>query len=106
MLHRLVALGLGLALGGVACGAAGAQTVHCHILPTADGFVALRAGPGAGTRMIARLRPGDEVMVINDQPAGRAWTEVRSWGRRVPYDRQPPYRQGFVAARFLADCDA
>jgi hypothetical protein len=105
--RRTVALACVLAIGVLAAPrAAIAQTVYCRIQRTADGFVALRTGPTTSARIIARMRPGDEVVVINDQPAGRAWTEVLYWGRRVPYDRRPPFQQGFVYARYLVNCDA
>jgi hypothetical protein len=38
-------------------------TTYCYIRPTTDGFVALRSGPDAGSRMVARMRPGEEVLL-------------------------------------------
>lgn len=52
-------------------------TVFCGIAPTADGFVALRAGPSASARLLARMRVGDEVMIGLDRVG--PWVAVRWW---------------------------
>ena len=83
-----------------------AQTVHCRIAGGNAGFAALHAQPRTSAPRVARMRTGDEVMVVNDQRRLPDWTLVHHWGRSVPYERQPPFRRGYVQRRFLADCDS
>lgn len=52
-------------------------TAFCGIAPTADGFVALRAGPSTQARLLARMRVGDEVML--GQGRVGPWIAVRWW---------------------------
>jgi hypothetical protein len=90
---------------------AAAQTVHCQIRQTSDGFVALRAGPSADAPLIRRMRPRDEVMLINDQPrTTQPWVLVQHAPGQVAYDesmRTHPsrMRRGYVHGRYLVDCD-
>lgn len=86
--------------------AADAQTVHCRIAGSNAGFVGLHAQPRASAPHLARMRTGDEVMLVNDQRRLRDWTLVQYWGRSVPYERQPPFRRGYVQRRFLVNCDS
>ena len=52
-------------------------TTFCTIKQTSDGFVALRAGPGATTRRMARMKANDEVMVGLEERGN--WMEVTWW---------------------------
>jgi hypothetical protein len=52
-------------------------TVFCTVLPTVDGFVALRTGPSAKARLVARMKADDEVMLGLGQRNG--WMEVTWW---------------------------
>ncbi len=53
-------------------------SAFCEVLPTADGFVALREEPRANAKLIGRMKAGDEVM-IGQGERGR-WIEV-TWFR-------------------------
>lgn len=52
-------------------------SVYCETAGTADGFVALRAGPSAGSEMLEKMVPGDEIRLGIGQK-GR-WIEVTFW---------------------------
>ncbi|MBL8589458.1 MAG: SH3 domain-containing protein [Methylobacteriaceae bacterium] len=64
-------------LACLAAVAPAAATEFCGLRPTSDGFVALRAGPSAQARLIARMRVGDEVMLGLDRVG--PWIAVRWW---------------------------
>ncbi len=84
----------------------------CEVLPTSDGFAALRAGPSADARMIARMKTGHSVHlrarnqgeVIRSGP----WTQVIYWPNGELYlPSQPEFRTGqigWVAQRLIGDC--
>ena len=58
--------------------AAGAgATAYCEIRQTGDGFVALRAGPSAGTAMLEKMTPGDEIL-LGQGRVGK-WVEITFW---------------------------
>lgn len=89
-----VTLALAVGLAGPA-----SATAYCEIRPTRDGFVALRAGPGAGARLLERMRAGDEVL-LGQARRGR-WVEVTFWrgGRLVaggPPEGKPPTARGWM----------
>jgi hypothetical protein len=52
-------------------------TAFCNLKKTKDGFVALRAGPDAHTRQLARMTSRDEVMLGEGQQG--EWIEVTWW---------------------------
>lgn len=52
-------------------------TSFCIIKKTSDGFVALRSGPGANTRLVAKMKPNDEVMIGLKERGN--WMEVTWW---------------------------
>ncbi len=58
--HLLPVATLALALGHAVPASA---TTYCYVRPTTDGFVALRAAPDAGSRMLTRMRSGEEVLL-------------------------------------------
>ncbi len=52
-------------------------TGFCVVRKTADGFVALRAEPHAGAKLVGRMRARDEVM-LGEGEKGQ-WIEVTWW---------------------------
>ncbi|HEY8580005.1 MAG TPA: SH3 domain-containing protein [Beijerinckiaceae bacterium] len=96
-------LALALAASLVACGGAHA-TAFCEIKPTRDGFVALRAGPGADARLLARLRVGDEVMLLEESRGG--WRRVRWWraDERLARGFDRARGDGWVRASLIRAC--
>lgn len=69
----LLAAALALLLGTVP----GSATEFCHLRETADGFVALRAGPSKAAKLIARMKPEDEVMPGLETSG--PWVSVTWW---------------------------
>lgn len=81
-------------------------SLFCELKPTRDGFVALRAGPGANTRVVERMRFDDEVM-LGVRRKG-AWVEVTYWrgGRFVSGTKpvgDPPTARGWMSATLLKE---
>jgi len=81
--------------------------VQCQIAVTPQGFVALRTAPRDNAGLVARMRRGDEVAVVNDHPRVAGWLLVDHWRGPIPYDRSAPggVRRGWVRTRFLGECD-
>lgn len=52
-------------------------SLYCDLKPTSDGFVALRDGPDAKNRILARMTVDDAVQLLDDK-RGR-WVKVRWW---------------------------
>lgn len=78
-------------------------SLFCLVPETADGFVALRAAPGAQGRLILRMRAGDEVQIIEGGRGG--WSKVRHWpGDTRLAKGYEGFSEGHVARRFLRDC--
>lgn len=79
-------------------------TEFCEIVKTRDGFVALRAAPNPGARLLARMRPQDEVQ-LSGAPRGQ-WQRVIFWkdGDRLGkgYDKHTAI--GWVNRALIKDC--
>ena len=80
----------------------------CDIRKTADGFIALRAKPESGSQMVARMKPGDEVMINSAIAAKNGWTRVYWWkgGRangQVVKGLDRANGQGWVNSKLLGD---
>jgi len=83
----------------------------CSVKPTSDGFVALRSGPSAQSRMITRIVPGEMVVI---ERKGYVAIESGNWSRVSQYPGEvfpkpgdPAYknvRRGWVNSRFIAEC--
>lgn len=52
-------------------------TLFCHLRRTEDGFVALRAAPSPDAKILARMKPQDEVMIGLGEKG--KWIEVTWW---------------------------
>lgn len=73
-----LAAALALATASILCMPIPAKAMaFCHPLETPDGFVALRAGPGSKFRIVAKMKPADEVMYGLRQKGN--WSEVTWW---------------------------
>ena len=83
----------------------------CSVKPTSDGFVALRSGPSAQSRMVTRIVPGEMVVI---ERKGSVAIESGNWSRVSHYPGEvfpkpvdPAYknvRKGWVNSRFIAEC--
>ncbi len=87
------------------CASPAQAATQCKIVNTPDGFVALRSAPSAQSRLIVRMRAGDEVEIVSSRRD--PWFEVRRWRGLIPYDRSSPYpiSRGYMHKRYLRDCD-
>jgi hypothetical protein len=80
-----------------------AATVYCTILKSPDGFVALRAGPGADAKLVAKMRAGDEVLAM-DGNKGRWWPVVHWRGDDRHHEtRRNNTRKGWMHGRYMSD---
>ncbi len=70
MKSAALALTLGM-LAAVAATPAGATGYVCAVLPTSDGFVALRDGPSAKHAMIARMRAHELLDTMDEKTQDR-----------------------------------
>jgi hypothetical protein len=75
--HLLASLCLAATLTTAAAPASASE--YCDIKQTPDGFIALRAQPGAKARLVARMKAGDAVMFDNTVDARNGWTYVLWW---------------------------
>ncbi|HRE20766.1 MAG TPA: hypothetical protein PKW21_07010 [Rhabdaerophilum sp.] len=78
---------------------------------TVEGFVALRDHPSTTGREIARIRPGEAVMIEREKPSSivpEGWVHVRFYpGTAFPERWDPDYRKvrrGWIPARLATDC--
>ncbi len=97
---------LAAALLAIGAGAASATT-YCNVKPTRDGFSALRADASASSRLVARMRVGDEFQAHSESRG--PWIKATWWkGGRFKnggptYDR--PNASGWVHSSLVPeDC--
>ena len=95
-----------IVLAGLSVAPASATT-FCHIKKTKDGFVALRAGPGPATKLLHRMRPGDEVLPSSIEEQGD-WVKVTWWrGGRFRLSKggagDPPSGTGWMNRKLIED---
>ncbi len=115
MSHRSARTGLlaaSLVCLGLASGPALALNAVCEVLPTSDGFAALRAGPSPEARLLVRMKTGHNVH-LRARNQGEiirsgAWTQVMHRPDGELYQPgDPQYRTGrvgWVAQRLIGDC--
>jgi hypothetical protein len=76
---RLAAIAAALVLAGawLSSPRPAAATAFCQLKATKDGFVALRAGPGASSKLIGRMKADDEVLLGEGRKGD--WQQVTWW---------------------------
>jgi hypothetical protein len=92
-------------LGLLGLAAPAHATLYCEIRPTRDGFVALRAAPSPDSRMLQRMKPGDEILL--GQGKRGPWVEVTYWrGGRFseggPPEGKQPTGTGWMNSALIA----
>jgi hypothetical protein len=99
----------GAAFAILALGAGQASaTTYCNVQRTKDGFTALRANPSASSRLVAKMRVGDEFQAHSESRG--QWIKATWWKggrfktqRDVGYD--PPNASGWVHSSLVPeDC--
>ncbi len=97
---------------GLAASPARALNAVCEVLPTSDGFAALRSAPSTSAPMIARMPTGHGVKMRSVQQ-GRlvtsgAWVQVTHWPDGQFYEPGDPQfrlgRTGWVVHRLVGEC--
>ncbi|HRE19728.1 MAG TPA: hypothetical protein PKW21_01670 [Rhabdaerophilum sp.] len=64
---------VGLMLAGTLPAAA---TAFCEVKPTKDGFVALRAKPDAGAKLLIKVKSGEDVQLDDTRKVTKGWQPV------------------------------
>ena len=74
----------------------------CDVPKTRDGFVALRAGPGAQFPIVARMRFGDEMLPTPIEKGD--WVETRHWRGKSRFVKGfGASRNGWMHKRFIPE---
>ena len=78
-------------------------TGFCNVKKTADGFVALRAGPSSKAKILGRMKSSDEVLIGLGQHGN--WIEVTWWRGSDRFDKGYDHTsgQGWVNMRFIEE---
>ncbi len=64
------------ALACAALATPAAATSYCEVLPTRDGFVALRDAPGANGKLLRRMKAGEDVQIDSTVRERGGWMKV------------------------------
>ena len=109
MLRRISTLSFAAVIGVALCNPGPARaTEFCSIRKTPDGFIALREQPNAKGKLVARMKPGDEVMINNIVDEKNGWVRVYWWkGGRFHGDIikgiESADGQGWVNGKLIGD---
>jgi hypothetical protein len=95
--HHAVAGLLLVVSGGLVSAVPAQATAFCEVLPTADGFAALRAAPSAGGRLIVKMPTGHMVQLDSTRDDAKGWRAVIYRGA----DGRQPMKAGWVASRLI-----
>jgi len=81
-------------------------TSYCEIRATEAGFAALRAGPSERSKLLERMKPGDEILI--GQRKSNEWVEVTYWrGGRFRSGKNPqgdpPTAVEWMRSRMIAE---
>ncbi len=89
-------------LGAVLASGMGASPAHatacCLVRPTADGFLAMRAGPGARFQLLKKIPSGDAVCFGSPDPDA---PNTGNWTYGFYTDASSRTYYGWVNARYL-----
>lgn len=71
-------------------------SAFCTVLPSRDGYAALRDKPSISGKLIWRMKPDEMVQIDRTRPSGKGWSAViyRNAERRI-------VRFGWVAGRLI-----
>lgn len=98
----------GLAGGALLAIEPAAATVFCDVKKTRDGFVALRTSPNPKSKLVARMRFGDEVQAITTGGNLNGWMQVIWWKGGRFKSGGPTYDassgKGWADRRFIDEC--
>jgi hypothetical protein len=77
------------------------------VLKTPDGFLNVRIAPKMGTRIVARLKPGDIIEFYDPHPADVNWMHVM-YAPQIDEKNGRKITRGWIGRRFVVpvDCKA
>jgi hypothetical protein len=103
MTSRIFCRAVLLAAVWCAAGVPAHAAEYCDILGGPDGFADLRASPDTGSRLIARMHPGDEVRPLEGRQG--AWIEVYFWhgADRLNAATRDHRLHGWVISRYIGE---
>lgn len=104
MTRKTLIAGL-LAAASIGVASEASATAYCSVMQTRDGFVALRAGPSASSRLIAKMRVGDEFQAHSESKG--KWMKA-TWYRGGRFKSggptyDPPSGCGWVHLSLIGD---
>jgi hypothetical protein len=67
---------IGATLVSLAWAVTAHATAYCEVLPTRDGFVALRDAPNANGKLLRRLKTGEDVQIDSTVRERAGWIKV------------------------------
>ena len=105
VLHRISAIAAALILTGVSLSSPqpASATAFCQLKATKDGFVALRAGPGASSKLVGRMKAEDEVLLGEGRKGD--WQQVTWWrgDDRLVKGQDKIAGRGWVHCKLIAE---
>jgi hypothetical protein len=102
MTFRQICVLLALLLGVSGFYQPASATVFCEVLPTPDGFVALRAAPNAKAKLLHKLKPGQSVQLGAEKKG--SWLSVILYlNQDTPSADDDSQTSGWVNGRYLND---
>jgi hypothetical protein len=101
--HTLLTAAFALAAMSLGAPEQASATAFCPLKQTSDGFVALRAGPSPTARLIARMKPEDEVLIGLREKGN--WVEVTWWRGQNRHDKGYHHiaGKGWVNSKLIAE---
>ena len=101
--HTLIAAAA-LALSYTALCLPAQASLFCEVKKSRDGFVALRASPDAGSKMLARMKANDEVFLTGEKRNG--WERIKYWpaNDRLTKGESARTITGWVNAKLIDMC--
>jgi polynucleotide 5'-kinase involved in rRNA processing len=112
----LTATIIGTIIASVAATIASAapEPIACELKETSDGFVALRSGPSAKTRLVARMKPNEVIAIERTESLELVmrgkWAKAEYFpGEEMPNPGEPgseKIRRGWVNFDLIDGCDA
>jgi hypothetical protein len=78
-------------------------TAYCQLKATKDGFVALRSGPGASSKLVGRMKAEDEVLLGEGRKGD--WQQVTWWrgDDRLVKGQDKVAGRGWVHRKLIAE---
>jgi hypothetical protein len=83
-----------------ACASPASASLFCPVMKTRDGFVALRDAPNMRGKLVARMQPGDEIMLVTSEQQN-GWIRVQYWRGDTRLAKGDAGKDGWIHQRFV-----